>query len=91
MALIPCREARDPAGDARAALANGARLVVLENLDAVVRTDQRAELARLLARLPDSGPAAAVVSCQDPALVRDLLPPDAVTDLSLDRATAGVR
>ncbi|MEW1843537.1 MMPL family transporter [Nonomuraea angiospora] len=91
VALIPCREAKDPAGDARAALANGARLLVLENLDAVVRTEQRAELARLLARLPDTGPAAAVVSCQDPALVRDLLPPDTVTDLSLDRAIAGVR
>ncbi|MFI0418743.1 MMPL family transporter [Spongiactinospora sp. 9N601] len=86
-ALIPCRTSHDPAAEATAALADGARLLVLEDLDAVVHPRRRAALARLLAGL---GPAAAVASCHDPALLRDLLPPG-TTDLSLDRTSAGVR
>ncbi|GAA2207312.1 MMPL family transporter [Nonomuraea monospora] len=77
-ALIRCRSSRDPAAEASAALAQGARLLVLEDLDAVVRPEQRTELARLLTGL---GGAAAVASCQDPRLVHDLLP--AAIDLSL--------
>ncbi|MEW9549774.1 MMPL family transporter [Nonomuraea sp. NPDC050783] len=87
-ALIPCGSVRDPAGEAAAALADGARLVVLEDLDAVVRADRRAALGHLLAT--GLGPAAVVASCHDPGLVRDLLPPR-TTDLSLDRTSAGVR
>ncbi|MFI9812531.1 MMPL family transporter [Saccharothrix variisporea] len=70
VAVIPCRDNADPAREVAAALADGVGLVLLDDLDLVLRTDARDALRGLLA----SGRASFAVTCQDPARVADLLP-----------------
>ncbi|MFB6726009.1 MMPL family transporter [Kribbella sp. NPDC056345] len=67
--VIRCREVTDPGAAAAAALADGVELVLLDDVDVVLRTDARDALRDVLAR-----DASFVVSCQDPERIRDLLP-----------------
>jgi RND superfamily putative drug exporter len=68
--VIPCRATADPAAEVTAALADGVGLVLLDDIDVVLRTDARAALRDLLARRT----ASFVVTCQDPERIADLLP-----------------
>ncbi|NUT95372.1 MAG: MMPL family transporter [Saccharothrix sp.] len=70
VAVIPCRTTADPAREVAAALADGVGLVLLDDLDVVLRTDARDALRGLLT----SGRASFAVTCHDPARVADLLP-----------------
>lgn len=70
IAVVRCRETPDPARVVEAALAEGVSLVLLDDVDLVLRTDARAGLREVLAR----GTATFVVSCQDPDRIRDVLP-----------------
>ena len=74
VALIDCHGA-DPAGEMRRALDDGVRLVLLDDLDALTRTDQRAAVQAMLATITAPGStAAAVYAAQGPGLVADVLP-----------------
>ncbi|MBP2478903.1 RND superfamily putative drug exporter [Crossiella equi] len=75
LALLSCATEPDPAARVRRALDDGLRLLVLDDLDRVVVTEQRQALRELIA----SRRAAVVVSCQATALVADLLPPHTQT------------
>ncbi|GGU43728.1 MMPL family transporter [Lentzea flava] len=68
--VIPCRATVDPAAEVAAALADGVGLVLLDDIDVVLRTDARAALRDLLALRT----ASFVVTCQDPERIADLLP-----------------
>ncbi|MCP2242665.1 MMPL family transporter [Lentzea aerocolonigenes] len=70
VAVIACRANTNPVGEAAAALADGVGLVLLDDIDVVLRTDARAALRDLLARRT----ASFVVTCQDPERIADLLP-----------------
>src|SRR5699024_1272419 len=80
VALIRCRHSTDPTADFRAALHDGAALILLDDADLVVDPDTRARLARLLQQpqLPDEPPVSTVLTCHWPALLADLLPPGTV-------------
>ncbi|MFC5995479.1 MMPL family transporter [Pseudonocardia hispaniensis] len=83
VALVSCRDTTDPAGEVRRALADGVPLLLLDDLDTVVRADQRRMLADLLAEAtagPD--PVAVVVTCQHPASLWEVLP-DRARDVAL--------
>ncbi|WP_410789592.1 MMPL family transporter [Kribbella sp. C-35] len=67
--VIRCREVADPGAEAAAALDDGVGLVLLDDVDFVLRTDVRDALRDVLAR-----DASFVVSCQDPERIRDILP-----------------
>ncbi|MEI8409863.1 MULTISPECIES: MMPL family transporter [unclassified Kribbella] len=67
--VIRCRDVADPGPEVAAAIADGVGLVLLDDVDVVLRTDQRNALREVLA-----GPGTFVVSCQDPERIRDLLP-----------------
>ncbi|TDO33971.1 RND superfamily putative drug exporter [Kribbella sp. VKM Ac-2527] len=69
--VIRCRDVTDPGAEAAAAIADGVGLVLLDDIDVVLRTDARDALRDVLAR---PGTASFVVSCQDPERIRDLLP-----------------
>ncbi len=74
VALIDCHGA-DPAGEMRRALDDGVQLVLLDDLDALTRTDQRADVQDMLATITAPGStAAAVYAAQGPDLVGDVLP-----------------
>ncbi|GAA0941334.1 MMPL family transporter [Actinocorallia libanotica] len=77
VALVRCRESADPGGELGAALRDGARLLLVDDLDLVTGPHQRARLAELFAET------AAVVTCQDAASVEGLLPSDRTGVLSL--------
>jgi RND superfamily putative drug exporter len=66
VAVIRCRETPDPARE----IPGDARLVLLDDVDVVLRTDARAALRDLLSRRTTSF----VVTCQDPDRVADLVP-----------------
>ncbi|SEC45689.1 putative drug exporter of the RND superfamily [Amycolatopsis tolypomycina] len=80
VAVIPCRRAADPGRQVAEALATDAGLIVLDDVDLVLRTDLRDHLRRLLAepRSRSGGPVSFVVTCQDPDRVADLVPATAV-------------
>jgi RND superfamily putative drug exporter len=75
-AVISCHETLDPAADVEAALANDIELILLDDVDLVLRKDARAQLRQFFSdRTTRSGkPASFMVTCQDPALIGDLLP-----------------
>lgn len=88
VALIPCRTTAQPAEQARAALADGIELVLLDDADVVVNTQERAVLRELFASpvTGDGSPAAIALTCQSPTLLFDLLPPETVA-VSLTKQT----
>jgi putative drug exporter of the RND superfamily len=69
VAVVPCRDTKDPARQIAAALDAG--LVVVDDVDLVLRTDIRDRVRALLA---EPGNTTFVLTCQDPERVRDLLP-----------------
>jgi RND superfamily putative drug exporter len=71
VALISCRDTETAAEEARAALADGIGLILLDDLDTVVNPMQRDLFRELLGR----SPATFVFTCQNPELLRDVLPP----------------
>jgi RND superfamily putative drug exporter len=86
VAVISCHETPEPAADVAAALADDIELILLDDVDLVVRGDSRSQLRQFFSdRETSSGsPATFVVTCQDPALIDDLLPePAAVSTLEL--------
>jgi RND superfamily putative drug exporter len=74
--VISCHETVEPAADVAAALASDIELILLDDIDLVVRGGSRQQLRQYLSdRKTGSGkPVAFVVTCQDPALIGDLLP-----------------
>ena len=84
-ALVRCRESVAPASEIAAALADGVRLVLVDELDAVADNRQRSEIASLLARAStsDGGPVAFVVTHQNPSLVSGLLPEHRLSTMRL--------
>jgi RND superfamily putative drug exporter len=76
VAVISCHDTRDPAADVEAALASDVELILLDDVDVVLRNEPRQRLRQHFSdRKTESGkPVAFVVTCQDPALIGDLLP-----------------
>jgi RND superfamily putative drug exporter len=75
VALIRCRDTPDPVGEVTAALAEGVRLLLIDDLDLVVATAARKALLDLLdAVTPDGQPVSVVLTAHDPSLLTDLLP-----------------
>ncbi|MBB4688403.1 MMPL family transporter [Amycolatopsis jiangsuensis] len=76
VAVVACRDTGPAAEEVAAALESEARLVVLDDVDLVLRPDSRDRLRALLAerRSASGEPVTFVVTCQDPERVRDLLP-----------------
>ncbi|WP_439381474.1 MMPL family transporter [Amycolatopsis lexingtonensis] len=72
VAVIPCRAAVDPAR--QIARDGDARLVVVDDVDLVLRADVRDHVRGLVA---GRGTTTFVLTCQDPERIRDLLPADA--------------
>ncbi|QLL07533.1 MMPL family transporter [Mycobacterium vicinigordonae] len=93
VAVIDCRTTTDPDTDVNAALGADIALILLDDVDLILRPATREHLrAALAARTTASGqPATFVLTCQDPARIADLLPADTgVTDtLDLTLATVG--
>ncbi|MGC7332240.1 hypothetical protein, partial [Mycobacteroides abscessus] len=67
-----------PAVESSQALADDIGLILIDDIDTVVNGATREVLRQhLCARTTHSGaPAAFVITCQDPALIEDLLPSD---------------
>ncbi|MFE3176476.1 MMPL family transporter [Amycolatopsis sp. NPDC059090] len=76
VAVVPCREEENPARQIAEALRSDAGLIVVDDVDLVLRTDVRDQVRALLGdRRTRSGEAATfVLTCQDPDRIRDLLP-----------------
>ncbi|MEJ3750724.1 MMPL family transporter [Actinomycetes bacterium KLBMP 9797] len=72
VSVVRCRDVPDPTGEVTAALADGVALVLLDDVDLVLRTAARQALRGLLA---EAGRVSYVLTCQDPDRIRDLLPP----------------
>ncbi|RRO15421.1 MMPL family transporter [Saccharopolyspora rhizosphaerae] len=90
-ALVRCRESEAPAAEIAAAMSEGVRLVLVDELDAVADTEQRREISRLLteASTPDGEPVTFVVTHQNPSLVSGLLPEHRLSTMRLSaRPTA---
>lgn len=85
VALIPCRETTEPFDEALAALSDGISLVLFDDLDAVVNTEQRESLRLLLANpcAQDGSCAAVAFTCQDSNLVIDMVPEHRLSALNL--------
>jgi putative drug exporter of the RND superfamily len=75
VAVISCHETLDPAADVESALAADIELILLDDVDLVVRNDSRERLRQYFSdRKTKSGkPVGFVVTCQDPALIGDML------------------
>ncbi len=69
VAVVSCRDTKDPARQIAAALDAG--LVAVDDVDLVLRTDVRDRVRALLA---EPGAATFVLTCQDPERIQDLLP-----------------
>ncbi|UKD51046.1 MMPL family transporter [Amycolatopsis sp. FU40] len=76
VAVVPCRDEENPARQIAEALESDAGLIVVDDVDLVLRTDVRDQVRALLDdRRTRSGEAATfVLACQDPERIRDLLP-----------------
>ncbi|MEH1128427.1 MMPL family transporter [Micromonospora sp. CPCC 206061] len=76
VAVARCHEVHDPAGAVNAALDEGVDLVLLDDVDLVLRTDARAAVRDILGRRRTAAGrhVSVVLTCQDPDRVRDLLP-----------------
>ncbi|MGW4063450.1 MMPL family transporter [Amycolatopsis sp. NPDC004747] len=72
VAVIPCRAVKDPAR--QIARDGDAGLVVVDDVDLVLRADLRGHVRRLVA---ERGATTFVLTCQDPERIADLLPADA--------------
>jgi len=72
VAVVPCRAAMDPAR--QIARDGDAGLVVVDDVDLVLRADRRDHVRRLVA---GRGGTTFVLTCQDPERIADLLPADA--------------
>ncbi|MET8757772.1 MMPL family transporter [Lentzea sp. NPDC004782] len=70
VAVVACRDTGNPARQIAAALDDDAALIVVDDVDLVLRTDVRDQVRALLA----AGAATFVLTCQDPERIRDLLP-----------------
>jgi len=75
VAVVSCHESLDPAADVASALADGVQLILVDDVDVVLRRDAREPLRQYFS----DRKASFVITCQDPALIGDLLPTDAVT------------
>jgi RND superfamily putative drug exporter len=75
VAVISCHETLDPAADVAAALADDVRLILIDDVDLVLHREARERLRQYFS----DRKASFVLTCQDPALIADLLPTDAVT------------
>jgi RND superfamily putative drug exporter len=94
VAVISCHETPDPAADVKAALADDVELILIDDVDVVLRKDARDSLRQYFSdRATASGePAAFVITCQDPALIADLLPTGpSVVSYSLHPAVEVIR
>lgn len=78
VAVISCHDTLDPAGDVEGALASDIALILIDDVDLVLRNESRERLRQYFSdRKTKSGkPVAFVITCQDPALIADLLPSD---------------
>jgi len=78
--VVDCRRTPDLEPRIAAALGDDVRLVLLDDVDLVLRTGTRDALRNwIAARRNGSGePVAFVVTCQDPERIQDLLPADAL-------------
>jgi RND superfamily putative drug exporter len=76
VAVIPCRDTTNPVPQAAAALDSDAGLVLIDDVDLILRTDARDQLRTLLAERSgrSAGAASFVLTCQDPERIRDLVP-----------------
>ncbi|WP_242657189.1 MMPL family transporter [Mycobacterium talmoniae] len=92
VAVISCHEAPDPAAEVGAALAGNIELILLDDVDIVVRADSRSKLRQYLSnRTTAAGkPATFVLTCQDPDLVDDLLPATSMATFELNPKTVEV-
>lgn len=93
VALIACRETADAAAEARRAIADGVRLILLDDVDTVVNPVRRDGLRDLIADRstgPGTGDRAAalVLTCQSLDRLRDILPPGTAT-VTLPTALVG--
>ncbi|WP_083933851.1 MMPL family transporter [Sciscionella marina] len=81
VALIPCRTTNHPGEEVRAALRDGIRLILLDDADLVVNTEERAILRDVLSAPigGDGTPASVALTCQSPTLLFDLLPAGTVS------------
>ncbi|MGA5544930.1 MMPL family transporter [Mycobacterium sp. NPDC051198] len=93
VAVISCHESHDPAGEVEAALATDVELILLDDVDLVLRGHIRDRLRQYFSeRKGQAGiPVTFVMTCQDPALIADLVPaePTAIT-LALSSETVEV-
>lgn len=82
--VISCVDDPHPTHKVVAALGDDVELILIDDVDRVVHTGQRAALAALLAnRVTASGrPATFVLTCQDPDRIADLVPPGEATTLA---------
>lgn len=78
VAVISCGANTDPAVESSQALADDIGLILIDDIDTVVNGATRDVLRQhLCARTTHSAaPAAFVITCQDPALIEELLPSD---------------
>jgi putative drug exporter of the RND superfamily len=76
VAVIRCQDTPDPTGEISSALDDGVELVLLDDVDLVLRADAREALRRILSysRTHTGNPVSFVLTCQDPNRIRDLLP-----------------
>lgn len=76
VAVILCHDNADPTGEISTALDDGVELVLLDDVDLVLRADARDALRRILSHsLTHTGKRVSfVLTCQDPNRIRDLLP-----------------
>lgn len=74
--VLRCHDLPDPTGEISTALDDGVELVLLDDVDLVLRADARNALRQLLAhsRTFEGRSVSFVLTCQDPARIRDLLP-----------------
>ncbi|EUA69700.1 MMPL family protein [Mycobacteroides abscessus subsp. bolletii 1513] len=93
VAVIPCRDTPDPAAAVASALASDIELILIDDIDTVIRSTTRDQLRQHIThRLTPSGRSVSyVITCQDPALIADLLPSGtAVSTHALTPQTAEV-
>ena len=67
VAVVCCRDHNQPIAEVAKALADGVPLILIDDADNVLRTDQRDQFRELL-----RSPATFVLTCQDPERIRDL-------------------
>lgn len=92
VALIGCANLPGPLDAVEQALADHARIIFLDDTDAVLYPNSRNKLRELLAaRAAGSSPVTYVMTCQNAGQLADILPLDGVRILSLDAASSEYR